>query len=70
MSHTETKPITNWCPQAKPDAVGCCGTDKISEDGKRHHCDRPSEHTDDLHACTCGISGSISCRTAAVGSDP
>ena len=36
MSHTETKPITNWCPQAKPDKTGCCGTDKISEDGKRH----------------------------------
>ena len=55
MSHTETKPITNWCPQAKPDKAGCCGTDKISEDGKRHHCDKPSDHTDDLHSCTCGI---------------
>ena len=40
--------------QAKPDKTGCCGTDKISEDGKRHHCDKPSGHTDDLHACLCG----------------
>jgi hypothetical protein len=55
MSQTQTKPMTNWCPQARPDEEGCCGTDKIAEDGKRHHCDRPSGHADDLHACKCGL---------------
>jgi hypothetical protein len=55
MSHTETKPITNRCPQAKPDDAESCGTHKISEDGKRHHCGKPSRHADDLHACGCGM---------------
>src|SRR6267142_6036988 len=55
MSRTQTKPMTNWCPQANPNEEGRCGTDKIADDGKRHHCDRPSAHADDLHACKCGV---------------
>ena len=55
MSQTQTRPITNWCSQARPDEEGRCGTDKIAEDGKRHHCDKPSAHDDDLHACRCGL---------------
>ena len=55
MSHTQTKPITNWCPQAKPNEEGQCGTDKLAEDGRRHHCDKTPGHSDDLHACKCGM---------------
>jgi hypothetical protein len=55
MSHTQTKPITNWCPQAKPNAEGQCGTDKLAEDGKRHHCDKTPGHSEDLHSCKCGM---------------
>jgi hypothetical protein len=55
MSQVQTKPITNWCPEANPNEPGRCGTDKITYDGKRHHCDRPSAHADDEHACKCGL---------------
>jgi hypothetical protein len=55
MSHVQTKPITNWCPQAKPNEEGQCGTDKLAEDGKRHHCDKTPGHADDLHSCKCGM---------------
>ncbi len=55
MSHVQTKPITNWCPQAKPNEEGQCGTDKLADDGKRHHCDKTPGHADDLHACKCGM---------------
>src|SRR6266849_3739273 len=55
MSHVQTKPITNWCPQAKPNEQGQCGTDKIAEDGKRHHCDKTPGHAADLHSCKCGM---------------
>ena len=54
MSQVQTKPVTNWCPAAKPDEQGRCGTDKITFDGKRHHCDKPAEHSDDRHHCKCG----------------
>jgi hypothetical protein len=55
MSQTETKPMTNQCTQATPDEAGRCGAHKISEDGKRHHCDKVAEHPDDRHACACGM---------------
>jgi len=32
MSQVQTKPLTNWCPAAKPDEQGRCGTDKITFD--------------------------------------
>ena len=54
MSRVETKPITNWCDRARPTEQGLCGVDKLTEDGKRHHCDKPSGHSDDLHSCPCG----------------
>jgi hypothetical protein len=54
MSQVEAKPRGNWCLAAKPDEQGRCGADKITFDGKRHHCDKPSEHADDVHACGCG----------------
>jgi hypothetical protein len=28
MSRVETKPITNWCAQAKPTEQGLCGVNK------------------------------------------
>jgi hypothetical protein len=55
MARVQAKPVTNWCPQAKPDEQGHCGTDKLAEDGKRHHCEKPPGHGDDLHACKCGM---------------
>jgi len=55
MSRVQAKPITNWCAQAKPNEQGLCGADKLAEDGKRHHCNKPSEHQDDLHSCPCGM---------------
>jgi len=55
MARVQAKPLSNWCPQAKPDEQGQCGTDKLAEDGKRHHCEKPPGHTDDLHACHCGM---------------
>jgi len=55
MSRVQAKPITNWCPQARATEQGLCGVDKLTEDGKRHHCDKPSGHEDDLHACPCGV---------------
>ena len=41
MSRVEVKPITNWCAKARPTEQGLCGVDKLTEDGKRHHCDTP-----------------------------